>query len=136
MVQTSIGEVQTALYNKLTGDATLMVLLTGVFDFGAVPTNQPFAYVTIGDATESPLNTFGRRGYSTRHLIHIWDNSPGFAKCQSILARINFLIDQKPLTLATQSLVYLLYKGSHPLNDPGLDSIRHYVCEYEHFTQE
>lgn len=134
--QTSAGEVQTALYSVLTGDATLMALIVGVFDFGAVPTLQPLPFITIGDFTESPENAFGRRGYKSRVLLHIWDNSSGFKTCQAILARINFLIDQKPMTLATQTLVYFLYQQSHPLDDPGTDNIRHYVCEYESFTQE
>ncbi len=134
--QTSTGEIQAAVYAKFTADATLMALITGVFDFGAVPTNQAFPYITIGESQESPNNAFARRGYKTRHLMHIWDNASGFKRSQSILARVNFLIDQKPLTLATQTLVYLLYQQSHNLNDPGLDNLRHTVVEYETFTQE
>jgi len=134
--QTSTGEIQTAVYAKFTADATLMALITGVFDFGAVPPAQAFPYITIGEATEGPENAFARRGYKTRHLMHIWDNAAGFKRSQAILARMNFLIDQKLLTLATQSLVYLLYQQSHNLNDPGLDNIRHTVVEYDTFSQE
>lgn len=134
--QTSTGEIQTAVYTKFTTDTTLMALITGVFDFGAVPPAQAFPYITIGDMQEGPENAFARRGYKTRHLMHIWDSTPGFKRSQSILARMNFLIDQKPLTLATQTLVYLLYQQSHNLNDPGVDNLRHTVVEYDTFSQE
>jgi Protein of unknown function (DUF3168) len=139
--QTSTGEIQAAVYAKFVPSGTLdtglaALSVTGVFDFGAVLVNQPLPYITIGEFQEGPLNAFGRRGYLTRHLMHIWDNDLGFKRSQSIMARMNFLIDQKPLTLASQALVYLLYQMSHNMNDPGVDNIRHTVVEYESFSQE
>ena len=135
--QTSTGELQAAIYPVLSGDATLTTLgITGVFDFGGVPNGQPFPYITIGEATEGPFNAFQKRGYLSRIRLHIWDNSPGFKRAQSILARMNTLIDQQQLTLATQHFVYLLFQQAHLMNDPGLDNLRHVVCEYETFTQE
>jgi hypothetical protein len=142
--QSSIGEVQTAIYARLTADTTLTGMLAqpligsfSVFDFGAGPENQPFPYITIGDADEKPDNAFGTRGYITRHKIHIWDSQfGGFQKSQQILARLNFLLDQKPMTLATQKLVYFLFQGAMHLNDPGDNKILHTSVEYESFTQE
>ena len=139
--QTSTGEVQAAVDSKFVPSGTLDTGLaalgvTGVFDFGAVPANQPLPYITIGEFTESPQNAFARRGYLTRHLMHIWDNALGFKRSQAIMARMNTLIDQQPLTLASQSLVYLLYQQAHNMNDPGVDNIRHTVVEYETFSQE
>lgn len=145
--QTSLSEVQTAVYTKLTGDATLMALLAtpligsfAVFDFGAVPTDQPFPYITIGDSREKPQNAFGTRGYLTMHTLDIWDSQfGGYLKSQQILARMNFLLDQKKqsdMPLATQTLVYFLYQGAYPLNDPGEDKILHTSVDYESFTQE
>lgn len=134
--QTSLSEVQTAMYAKLTGDATLMGLISGVFDFGAVPVNQSFPYITIGDTTEGPLNAFGRRGYLATQTLHVWDNSMGFKLCQQILARMNTLLDQQILSLAMQTNVYTLYDFSQTMNDPGVDNIRHLVVRYKTFTQE
>lgn len=142
--RTSTSEVSTAVYAKLTGDATLMALLAtplvgsySVFDFGAVPENQPFPYITIGDVTEQPLNAFGRRGYVSRHKIHIWDSQfGGFKNSQTILARLNTLLDQQILTLASQTMVYFLYQQSIPMNDPGDNHILHTSVEYESFAQE
>ena len=142
--QTSLSEVQTAIYSKLTGDTTLMAMLAtplmgtyAVFGFGNVPENQPFPYITVGDAMEKPLNAFGTRGYVTMVKVHIWDSQfGGYQKAQQILARLNFLLDQQPMTLATQKLVYFLYQGAIPMNDPGDYKILHISVEYESFTQE
>ncbi len=142
--QTSLSEVQTAIYNKLTGDTTLMNMLAtpmigtyAVFGFGNVPENQSFPYITLGDAMEKPLNAFGTRGYVTMVKVHIWDSQfGGFQKAQQILARLNTLLDQQPMTLATQKLVYFLYQSAIPMNDPGDYKILHISVEYESFTQE
>lgn len=145
--QTSLGELDAAVYTKLTGDATLMAMLAAplmgtfaVFDFAAVPENQPFPYITIGDADEKPFNAFGTRGYLTMYKCHIWDSQfGGFQKSKQILARMNTLLDQKDqstMPLATQKLVYFLYQQAIPLNDPGEDKILHTSVEYESFSQE
>src|SRR5258707_12490121 len=147
--QTSLSEVQTAIYSKLTGDTTLMNMLAAplmgtfaVFGFGNVPENQSFPYITLGDAQEigGRMNAFGTRGYLTMVKIHIWDSQfGGFQKAQQILARLNVLLDQKDqstIPLATQKLVYLLYQAAIPMNDPGDNKILHTSVEYESFTQE
>lgn len=135
--QSSLSEVLTAVYTELTGDATLMGMITGVFDFGAVPANQAFPYITIGDSSEKPDNAFGTRGYVATHKMHIWDSQfGGFQKSQQILARMNTLLDQQPMTLATLHFVFFLYQQAIPMNDPGEDKILHTSVEYVSFTQE
>lgn len=134
--QTSLSELQVAFYAQLTGDSTLMSMVTGVFDAGAIPTNQPFPYIALGDATERPQNAFGTRGYIASQTLHIWDNSHGFATCTRILANMNRLLDQQLLSLATQKHVYTLYDFSQTMNDPGLDNVRHMPVRYQTFTQE
>ncbi len=142
--QTSLSEVQTAVYARLTGDGQLMAMLAtplmdsfSVFDFGAVPEGQGFPYITLGNAHEKPFNAFGRRGYLTAYTIDIWDSQfGGFQKSQQILARMNTLLDQQPMTLASQTLVYFLYQGAMHLNDPGDNKILHTPVDYEYFTQE
>jgi hypothetical protein len=141
--QTSRSEWQTAAFTKLAADATFTALLAttpegnvGILDFGSVDAAQTFPFVTLGDAMEGPMNAFGRRGYLTRQMVHIWDNALGFKRAQQILARLNFNLDQQILTLASQTMVYSLYQQSHSLNDPGVDNLRHIVVEYHIYTQE
>ena len=134
--QTSLGELQTAIYTRLTNDATLAGVITGVFDFANVPLNQAFPYVTIGDATEAPNNTLGRRGYDTTLTLHIWSKYKGFKECQTILARMNYLLDQNVLPLASQTSVSMMYDFSQTMNDPNDQTIRHMPVRYRAFNQE
>src|SRR5258708_31110672 len=113
--QTSLNEVDTAVYARLTGDATLVALLAtpmigtyAVFDFGAVPENQPFPYLTLGDSHEigGEMKAFGTRRYLTMGEIHILDSQfGGFQESQPNLAPMKTLLAQKNqsnITLATQ----------------------------------
>ena len=141
---TSLGEVDTAVYNRLTSDATLIAMLAtpllgdfAVFDFSAVPASQPTPYITLADAGEKPQNAFGTRGYLSSYKLHIWDAQyGGFQKSQQILARMNDLLDQQPMTLATQKSVYFLYQQALRMEDPGEKKLLHTSVEYESFTQE
>ena len=134
--QTALSEVQTAIYSKLTGDGTLMAQVTGVFDSGAVPENQAFPYITLGDTTEAPDNAFGTRGYDDTLTLHIWSDALGFKECHIILARMNTLLDQQTLTLISHHHVGTWYEFSETLNDPGVDGIKHIPVRYRIETQE
>jgi Protein of unknown function (DUF3168) len=136
--RTSLAELQPAIFAVLTNDTQLMAIVTGVFDFAAVPTNQAMPYVTLGSADEGPMNEFSRRGYESTFTLDIWDNTPGFKRCQAILGHMNRLLDQPetPLTLASQHHVGTWYQGCQELNDPGVNSIRHVPVRYQFDTQE
>ena len=113
MVQTATGEIQVAVYNKLMPsgvlDATLANLgVTGIFDERAVPESEPFDYITIGSTIETPNNTLGRRGYNNAFTIFIWSRAIGNKNAQAMLARLNQLFDQQPLSMATQAHVYTM----------------------------
>lgn len=135
--QTALPELQTAIYTKLKGDSTLSGLIQGVFDEGAIPENQAFPYIAIGDGTEIPDNTFGRRSYDVTMMLHIWSEAIGFKEAYGILARINFLIDQQTLSLQTQTYVSAMYDQTIAMNDPGdMITLRHLACRYKFMTQE
>lgn len=134
--QTSIIQVQQAIYTRLapsdipeTELASLGVV--GVYDKRAVPQNAAFPYVTVGDAYELPDNTLGRKGYRTAHTIHIWSRERGTEEAASIADRLNQLLDQQPLTLASHAHVYTMYDRSFYLDDPdGLTlhvAVRYYI---------
>ena len=139
MTQTSLLEVQTAMVTKLKANTTLTSIVTGVFDWGAVPENQAFPYIAVGDNTEGPDNTFGRRGYEATCTLHIWDGGDsvsGFARCYQILAQMNASLDQQALVLSSQAHVGTWYEFSQTMNDPGANSIRHMPVRYRFNTQE
>lgn len=140
MVQTASSEIQTAIGNILVPsnvlDATLASLgVTGVFDDRAVPETQAFDYITIGDIQEKPNNTLGRRGYNTTFTLHIWSRALGNKNAQLILARLNQLIDQVHLPLATQAHVYTMYDNAQFL--PETDGLTlHVLVRYMLYSEE
>jgi hypothetical protein len=139
-VQTAINEVQAAVYALLVPsgsiDTTLASLgVVGVFDWRKVPQNQPFDYVTLGDITETPENTLGRRGYVLNFAIHIWSRYLGTQAPSAMLERINELIDQEPLTLATHAHVSTRYQRTKTYADQDGLTI-HLIAQYQIFVQE
>lgn len=139
--QSALNEVQAAIYATLvpagTLDATLSGLgITGVFDVRGVPQGQAFDYIVIGDTREQPFNTLGRRGYVSLCNIHIFSRAPGTKTPFSVLTRINTLLDQQPLTLATQTHVGTMYQGNQPPFTDADDLTTHLVASYQITTQE
>lgn len=123
-MSTALLEIQKAVYAKLTGDATLMSKVTGVFD--AVPQNQAFPYIVIGDATEVPWDHMGgKRGHETTMALHIWSRYNGFAEALGILADVNRLLDRAALAVTGFATVQCAYEWSTTLRDP--DGITRHV---------
>jgi hypothetical protein len=133
--------VDAAIYAKLvpggTLDATLASLgVTGVFDIRAVPTGQPLDYVTIGDTQEVPMNVLQKRGYTLLTTLHIWTQERGTKTADAILARLNTLLDQQSLTLATHNHVGTYYEQSLTLPQNDVKDILHMTVRYQIITQE
>jgi Protein of unknown function (DUF3168) len=139
MSGTSILELETAIVQAVRADSTLTggstPLITGIWNEGAVPEQQAFPYCVIGQGDELPQNTLGRKGYQPTITIDVFSHDNGFDECYAIMKELNRLLDEQPLTLATQIHVYTMYKHSHALNDPDRIT-RHLVIEYDFFTQE
>jgi len=140
MTQTATSEIQTAASEKLVPnnvlDATLASLsVTGVFDERAVPENQPFDYLTIGDTIEKPNNTLGRRGYNNAFTIHIWSRAIGNKNAQAILARLNQLFDQQHLNMATQAHVSTMLDSAPFMPQPDGLTL-HVPVKYMIYSEE
>ena len=139
-VQTAQDEVQLAITNVLSPSGTLDSVLAGlgvqgVFD--EVDEDQTFDYISFGPFLEMPDNYLNRkRGYKVTVQIDIWSRQPGFMKARQMLARLNQLLDQQTLTLATQSFVYCKYNSSQSLRDNDEESTRHIAVKYDICTQE
>lgn len=84
-------ELQRAIVQALKADATLMALVTGVYD--RVPQDQAKPYVQVGFSTEAPWNAYGAKGYDLTTTIYIWHeagyNAPGLA----VKAEIDRILD-------------------------------------------
>jgi hypothetical protein len=126
-------ELQKAVYAQLTGDATLMAKVTGVFD--AVPDDQAFPYVTIGDETETGFNAFSKTGKAVVLTLHVWSQYRGFKQADEILVRINELLDGAALTVTGYTSTAMQFMSSEHLRDPdGLT--RHVVARFNCLVRE
>jgi len=95
--------IQTALYGKLHGDATLGALLApsrrdgGFGVFNDVPDEQPYPYVQIGSGRELPWHTMGTAtdgiGWNDSVTVHIWSRYQGDVEALAILTRVVGLLN-------------------------------------------
>jgi L-cystine uptake protein TcyP (sodium:dicarboxylate symporter family) len=130
---TALGDIQAAVYQKLTGDITLMSLVQGVFD--DVDDNQAFPYIIIGEATENPFNTFGKDGKESTITIGIWSQYKGFKEALDILKQMNATLDDASLSLSEHNLVLIHYDSAQTIREQ--DGItRHVPVTYRVIIQE
>jgi hypothetical protein len=124
--QMAVLEIQTAIQSRLTGDTTLMAMITGVF--ADVREGQVPPYISYGQHVDGPWPTFGKLNSEAYIWLHIWSKDTGDEECYRILAELIRLLptspSNPPLTLPSYSMVRLWYEWSTILYDPEF-SIRH-----------
>lgn len=128
---TSLMELQRAIVQRLTGDAELMGLVTGIFD--DVPQGQEAPYCVVGEANETAMNTFTRKGRESELTIHIYSEYAGFKEGLQILQRLTELLDGEPLTLSTQQLIYLLFDNVQTIHG---EDFKHLPVTFRAVVQE
>ncbi|MGA5374245.1 DUF3168 domain-containing protein [Streptomyces griseoincarnatus] len=133
--ESAMRPVQAAVYARLTGDATLMALIRGVFDF--VPEPDAYPYVVIGEATEVPDNRHGGFGRQTVITLHVWTQSEGHGPGLTIGDRVTELLDHQPLTITGLDHIATRFEFSQTLTDPEPPgNIRHVVLRYRIVTEQ
>jgi len=90
-MNSAIIPLRQALYNRLTGDATLAGMVTGVFDY--VPETQEFPYIYIGEFTEVSNHTFTREGRIVTGALHVWSEQKSDMELLEIVDRLTTLLD-------------------------------------------
>lgn len=133
MAESALGPIQAAIYAALTGDVTLMGMVSGVFDW--VPEGTAKPYVTIGETIATPRNAhdrFGRRNVTT---LHVWSQQHGFAETNAIMNQITTILDHQTLVLSGHEAVMVHHEFEQTLNDPDPE-IRHGVIRFAITTEE
>ena len=125
--------LQTAMYQRMVADDTLMGMVSGVFD--DVPEGQAKPYVVIGEAIETPRNNHGQFGRETVVTLHIWSEHAGFSEALNIQNTTVELFDHQPLSVDGQHVVSVRYEFSQPLRDPD-PHIRHGVIRFRVTTEQ
>jgi len=139
-VQTLLGEAQAAVWGVLYPggnlDSTLTALgFQGVFD--EVEEDQAFDYISFGPTQELPDPYLAKqRAYVVILQLDIWSRKPGFKTAQQALARMNTLLDEQPLTLATLKHSGTWYAGAQELRDNDEFETRHIPVKYKIEAQE
>ncbi|MCZ4605376.1 DUF3168 domain-containing protein [Streptomyces sp. Lzd4kr] len=126
--------VQDAVLAALTADATLMALIRGVFDW--VKDDQPYPYIAIGEAVETPDNTHDSHGSNTVITLHVWSKYRGYAQALTIAARVRALLEHRPLTVAGHRHVATYYQSLQTITDPEPPGdIRHVPISFRVLTE-
>ena len=112
----SSWELQQAVYGALTGDSTLMAMITGVHDH--VPQETAFPYVTMGESTTRDWRTGGVVGAEVTLVLHIWSRSRGRKQIKQIMSEIRRILEGATLTIAGHALVWLRFTSSQANQDP------------------
>ena len=82
-IQTSMSELQTKLYERLSSDPILSAKVEGVFDF--VEKGQAFPYITINEPTMIPFTTKSKFGEEMSVVINSWSTYAGKKESYEIL---------------------------------------------------
>nr|WP_275424822.1 DUF3168 domain-containing protein [Streptomyces sp. SID13726] len=107
---------QAAILDALLADAPLMDLVKGVYDW--VEEKQPYPYIVIGEAMETPANSHDRYGSEVLETLHIWDRNRGFAQSLTIAGRVLQALDHAPLTIEGHVHRWTRFVSLQTLRDP------------------
>lgn len=104
-----------AIYSRLTGDATLMGLVEGIYD--DVPQDTDYPYVVIGE--ETTLNNGSKTLDGLEHTLtlHVWSRYRGLKETKQIMERIYALLHTYDLAVTGASLVNLRQEFSSTFVD-------------------
>lgn len=130
-----VHAVQTAIYQRLKGDATLAGMVTGVYDY--VPEGTSYPYVRIGDHLSIPDNTHDTYGREITATIHVWTRARGNAQGQAIAARIWELLDHRAgdVEVAGHRVVSIRQEFDQVLPDPDPE-VRHHILRFRIQTEQ
>ncbi|MDQ1003966.1 hypothetical protein QFZ28_004366 [Neobacillus niacini] len=95
-MKTALLQLQTSLYNRLSNDSNLLSKVTGVYD--AVPKNQSYPYIALGEDTASDWSTKTTIGEEITHTLHIWSRYDGKKEAKEIMNLILESLSQ-PLSI-------------------------------------
>jgi hypothetical protein len=111
--------LQTAVYNKLTGDATLVALLASASSvYDSPPENVAMPYLTIGDDPAEDFGSATFRGRDAQIQVHTWAQGKGHKSAKEIMDRIWSLLHEGSLTLSGHTLVLMRFVSDRIMVDP------------------
>ena len=99
-MKSALEPLQEAVYSKISGDATIMALITGVYDHVEQVEESNYPYVTIDDPTSTPWRTHSRAGEELTITLHAWSQYNGKKEINDIITNLNRLFGDTDLTVS------------------------------------
>ena len=90
--------LQTAVYNALSADATLVSAVTGIYDF--VPEGTAFPYVKVGDQTMVDGGTKNKKGNDFTLMIHTFSRYRGSKEIKEIMSLVYDVLHESSLSVS------------------------------------
>lgn len=131
--RSALADIQRAIYGVLSGDATLGVLVSGVYD--DVPEDAAFPYVVLGESMETPRNSHSSFGRETVVTLHVWSKQAGFTEANAVLEELVALLDHQPLSIVNHHHISTRFEYSQTLRDPD-PTIRHVPARFRIVTSQ
>lgn len=104
-------ELQGAIYVQLRR------MLPDVSTFDAVPEDEPFPYVVIGDETATDWSEKTGAGLDASEQVQVFSRSDGFAEAKEIAGRVVDALTAGSLKVDGQHVVDLRLEGSETFRD-------------------
>lgn len=132
---TSIGDIDKALYETVTGDKEIVAVLGGkkFFDHSP-PQGTAVPYIHLGDPFEDKENVFNARGNNGSLRLHFYATSR--KKAIIIYKHLVRLLDAQSLTLDDNVLIRGDLVLSVLMRDPEDPDITHGVAVFTYLTRE
>lgn len=124
--------LQTAIYTALTGDATLMASVTGVFD--DVPPDQAFPHIELADVDSVDYGTKTTEGLEHFIEVHVWSNYHGQKEIFDIMRLVDDVLHDQTLSLTGHTLVNIRRESRVTVRDID-PQIRHGIMRYRCVTE-
>ena len=102
--------LQSAIYQALTANSTLMALVSGVYD--RTPQNTAYPYVTLGAMTGVDWSTKTTTGMEYSVTLHTWSRQGGRKEAAKIMESLHTILHQASLSVTGQTLVMIRFSSS------------------------
>jgi hypothetical protein len=103
-------ELQKAIYQLLTGDTTLMALVTGIYD--RPPQGTTYPYILLGVAQSEDWSTKTTSGSEHELCIRAWSREGGSRQAALIMERVHGVLHGASPAVAGQAVALMRYSGS------------------------
>ncbi|MGC5009749.1 DUF3168 domain-containing protein [Streptosporangium sp. DT93] len=118
----ALWPVQQALYARMTADAPLVALVSGIYDEvpEKVPAGKP--YIAFAELTEKDISDHGRRAFEVMATLNIWSAYRGFAANARVLAELDRVLHRVALDVPGWELISIarIADGVRRVNDPNI----------------